>query len=120
MIRIDPEPAYDGLPCSIVAIGCALGRNPMGELQELYGQASRNNNYASLRSVNQAIRKVLKVKKYTYFTRDQRVTLKETHINGKAIVCVYGHFLYADFTENTYYSFFDNDNDKVVAIWEIM
>lgn len=120
MKRIKPEPFYDGLPCSIVAIGCALGRNPMGELQELYRQASRNDNYAALRSVNQAIRKVLDVKKYTYFPREQRVTLKEMHINGKAIVCVYGHYLYADSTENTYYSFFDNENDKVVAVWEIM
>ena len=46
----------------------------------------------------------------------RRKTLKEFHLEN-AIVCCYGHFIYLN--GDNYYSFFDNENDKVVAVWEL-
>ena len=121
MTRIIPKSFYEGLPCSVVSIGCASetlrGRFDYDKIKAFSEQASANDNYATLRSVNEQVRKFFNVKKYTYYTRADRKTLKEFQFEN-AIVCVYGHFLYTHGDE--YYSYFDNENDKVVAVWEIL
>ena len=112
--QIYPDDAYYGLPCSYVAIGCAGGR--AGSIP------TRSDGYATLQDVNKAIRGALKVKNYTYFPRDKRVTLQEYMGNrgtGRAVICVLGHYLYADFSQGKYWSFFNNSMDKIVAIWEL-
>ena len=122
MNRIEPRDFYLDMPCSIVAIGCALddlNRLQFTSLLGLYNEAKANNNYAPLQRVGQEIYRHLQVKKYTYFPRAQRIALKDFRGSGKAIICVYGHYLYCDFTIDSYYSFFDNDEDKVVAVWEL-
>ena len=124
MIRIEPRDFYLDLPCSVVSIGCAaesiFGKFDYKKIKQFSESASANDNYASLSSVNVQIRKFFPVKRYTYFTRVQRVPLYEWFRNkncDKAIVCVYGHYIYCD--KDSYYSFFDNDADKVVAVWEL-
>ena len=68
---------------------------------------------------NKFIRSFLKIKKKQYFKRTERVSLKEflEKNTERCCVCVYGHFIYVD--GNDYWSFFDNDNDKIVCIWYI-
>lgn len=121
MRRIKPKDFYLDLPCSVVSIGCAAemlyGSFDYGKIKEFSEQASANGNYATLRSVNVQVRKFLNVKKYTYYTRAERKTLKECCSGKTAIVCVYGHFVFVN--GDSYYSYFDNDNDKVVAVWEL-
>ena len=118
---IVPKPFYKGLPCSVVSIGCASellrGTFDYDKIKMFSEMASRNNNYATLRSVNEQVRKFFNVKRYTYYTREQRKKLKEYHFEN-AIVCVYGHFVFVH--GDTYYSFFDNDDDRVVAVWELV
>ena len=121
MRRIVPKDFYLDLPCSVVSIGCAsemlYGSFDYGKIKEFSEQASANGNYATLRSVNVQVRKFLKVKKYTYYSRAERKTLKE--FSGiKAVVCVLGHYVFLN--GGTYYSYFDNGNDKVVAVWELI
>ncbi len=73
--------------------------------------------YCTLYSQNRCIRELFKVKKYTYFKREERKKLKDLNINGINIICVSGHYIST--CDNEYYSFFDNDNDDVIAIWEL-
>lgn len=124
MKRITPKDFYLDLPCSVVSIGCASetlhGSFDYGKIKAFSEQASANDNYATLRSVNEQVRKFFNVKKYTYYTRAERKTLKEFRGEGRAIICVLGHFIFADFIQDCYYSYFDNENDKVVAVWEIL
>lgn len=111
MIRIDPHSSLHGYACSIVAVSCALGHIPE-DLPTL-----RDDGWATLNVANKFIRAYLPVKKRTNYKRGERPLLKDLHLNGKAIVCVYGHLLYLD--HEVYYSFFDNENDEVVAVWEL-
>lgn len=124
MKRITPKDFYLDLPCSVVSIGCASetlhGSFDYGKIKAFSEMASANDNYATLRSVNEQVRKFFNVKKYTYYTRAERKTLKEFRGNGRAIICCLGHFIFADFTKDCYYSYFDNLNDKVVAVWELV
>lgn len=121
MKRISPKDFYLDLPCSVVSIGCALetlrGSFDYDKIKAFSEQASANDNYATLRSVNEQVRKFFNVKKYTYYTRAERKTLKECCSGKTAIVCVYGHFVFVN--GDSYYSYFDNANDKVVAVWEL-
>lgn len=118
---IVPKPFYEGLPCSVVSIGCASellrGTFDYDKIRMFSEQASRNNNYATLRSVNEQVRKFFNVKRYTYYTREQRKKLKEFR-GITAIICVLGHFVFLN--GDSYYSFFNNENDKVVAVWELV
>ena len=124
MKRITPKDFYLDLPCSVVSIGCASetlhGSFDFGKIKAFSEIASANDNYATLRSVNEQVRKFFNVKKYTYYTRAERKTLKEFRGNGHSIICVLGHYLYTDFTKDCYYSYFNNLNDKVVAVWELV
>lgn len=117
MKKIIPENIYRDLPCSYVAIGCAKGG-----LQDVKVSV-KTDGYATLRDTNKAIRENLKIRKYEYYNRADRITLSELfkrEKQGCAIVCVYGHYIYADFGAGTYHSFFNNDDDLVVALWHIM
>lgn len=127
MKRITPKDFYLDLPCSVVSIGCASemlrGTFDYDKIRAFSEQASANDNYATLRSVNEQVRKFFNVKKYTYYIREQRKTLNQlaglqNWKNGfNAIVCILGHFIFVN--NDSYYSYFNNDNDKVVAVWEL-
>ena len=117
MKRIIPENIYRDLPCSYVAIGCAKGG-----LQDVKVSVKADG-YATLRDTNKAIRENLKIRKYEYYNRADRITLAELmkrETQGRAVICVYGHYVFADFGSKEYYSFFDNSEDLVVAIWHLM
>ena len=114
MKRREPDAGLKDLPCILTAVRSAGGNNPMiPNIAE--------DGYCSLRDANKYIRDTFKVRKRTDFRRGERPTLKELiknqKITGPAIICVLGHFLFAD--GDTYYSFFKNGNDDVVAVWEL-
>lgn len=110
MKRRKPNDTLRGKPCSIVAVSCALGGKAKGK-------PTLKDGYATLASANKYIRENLNVKKRTDFKRGQRPKLKDLHLDGKAVVCVLGHFLYLDHED--YWSYFNNENDPVVAMWEL-
>ena len=116
-MRIQPDLKYNGYPCSYVATGTAVNRILGIEIDLPDGL--HDDGYLSLKSENKYIRSLLPIKKYDYYKRGERPKLKELLKNNqrKAVICVYGHLLYAD--KNNYYSFFDNDEDEVVAVWWI-
>ena len=109
-------------PCIVVAIYCALhyGFNK----QEVKVSVPVNKEgYCTLATMNKTIRQYFKVSKYLYFKRKERMTLEQedkwfgAFKDSKAIVCVEGHYIFVNGTDYHYYSYFNNDNDKVVAIW---
>ena len=133
MIRKDPfekittvkkeDGVLEQLSCSTLSILMAMFGKPENELPPLptleqigQGITLYTDGYRSLTSMNKSVRYFCHVKQYKYFKKSDRKNLKDFDFtNKKAIVCVLGHYVYVE--NNTYYSFFDNDNDKVVAIW---
>jgi hypothetical protein len=109
MIRKIPENKYIGLPCSVVAVSCAKG--------ELIMATTRADGWMSLQGMNKFVRNNFQVKKYQYYKRGERTKLKDYNFTGKAIAIVLGHCIYVN--GNSYYSFFDNADDDVVAVWFI-
>ena len=114
MERIIPDQFLSGMPCSIVAVACAKGEMP--DITE-YSRKLKSDGYASLNVANRFIRDNLDIRKRTDYKRGQRPKLKDLHLKGKAVVCVYGHLIYLD--GETYWSFFDNEDDDVVTVWLI-
>jgi hypothetical protein len=110
MLRITPDKSLKDLPCSIVAVSCAV-KEPKG-YPEL-----RKDGYATLDAANKYIRINLPIKNRIDYKRGHRPKLKDMKFEGRAIVCVYGHFIYVD--KDQYWSFFDNDEDEVVNVWNI-
>ena len=115
MKRVSPKPELEGIPCSYVAVACALGGNP-SNAEELF-TSLKTDGYASLAVANRFIRSNLKIKKCINYKRGERPMLIDLHLDGRAVVCVLGHFLYLD--HETYYSFFKNEYDDVVSVWII-
>lgn len=118
MKQIIPAVAYDELPCSVVAVGCALGRTDRKEIMALKSPGLHSDGYLSLDGMNALIRANVEVKKTAYFRRGERPTLREfaeRNAGQKAVICLLGHFIYFDGKD--YYSFFRNENDKVVKVW---
>lgn len=110
-------------PCSVVAINCALrDKNYLKDncFDELVDDVKcYNNGYLKLADMNRALKWLMRVQEYRYFKKTERIKLEQlaflVNPSGKAIICVKGHFIYAN--KDTYYSYFDNDNDEIVAIW---
>ena len=113
MERKIPDGYLADEPCLVVAVHCAMeGQGtPMG-YPEL-----RPDGYATLRDANAWIRENLKVRKRTDYKRGERPMLKDLHLDGKAVVCVYGHYVFVH--RETYWSFFANEEDEVVTVWEL-
>ena len=109
MKRKTPGSEYRGLPCSMVAVGCALGGTAQNVPQ------LKDDGYATLASMNRYIRANMPVKKQIKYKRGERPKLKDLHLDGRAIVCVLGHYLYLDHED--YWSYFKNSQDDVVSVW---
>ena len=109
--RRDPDEMFQDLPCAIVAVGTAMGKMPPKP------EALKADGYLTLVGMDRYCRSLLRVKSKVQYRRNCRPTLRDfLEVNkDKAIVCVLGHFLYAD--RNTYWSFLRNANDQVVAVW---
>ena len=111
--RRDPDPLFRGVPCSMVAVGTATGAMPKRP------DGMKRDGYLSLYNMNRFVRSQLVVLRMVQFQRDCRPTLKE-FLDGntrRAVICVRGHFVYAD--GSTYWSFQKNAKDPVVAVWYI-
>jgi len=118
MKRIIPADIYQGLPCSVVATGCAMGVSSLSALSALVSDDLHNDGYLSLDGMNKLIRSNQKVKRCDYFKRGNRPSLLEwasMHEGERAVICLIGHFIYFD-GEN-HHSFFENDYDPVVKVW---
>lgn len=109
--RRDPSTIYFDVPCSMVAVGTATGSFPPvpADLTE--------DGYLSLAGMNRYCRAQLTVTKAESFRRGERPSLKEFLEGNKqrAIICVLGHFIYAE--GKTYWSFLRNAKDPVVKVW---
>ncbi len=117
MTRKEPDVVFEDYPCSAVAVGCALGIKTKEEVDKIMPEGLRNDGYLTLQGGNRFIRDNLPIKKYKYYKRGERTVLSDL-LQGntqKAIVLVLGHYVYAE--GETYYSFFDNDNEDVIAVW---
>ncbi len=112
MVRIMPFEGYANLPCLICAVSCALGYIPC----DLPMPELKPDGYATLRVANKFIRKYLNITRRTDYKRGERPRLGDLNVD-KALVCVYGHFVYVE--NGCYYSFFDNVGSNVVCLWEI-
>ncbi|MBQ6129722.1 MAG: hypothetical protein IJI51_08690 [Lachnospiraceae bacterium] len=116
MKRIDPQNSLKELPCSVCAVASALD-GVLPEDTDFYISKLKDNGYASLTLANAYICNHLKVKRRDSFKRGLRPKLKNLHFGGRAIVCVYGHYIYLDHED--YWSFYNNEDDEVVAVWEL-
>lgn len=124
MNRILPPKEWENEPCSLCAVKTALKLNIPPEYKHLFsemvvpdGYILRKDGYAALNSMNKLVRFNLSVRKRIDYKRGERPLLKEYIPNNqeRAIICVLGHYIYQEY--DTYYSFFDNDNDEVVSVW---
>ena len=119
MKRITPDAIYEGLPCSVVAVGCALGITRKNDLKALFSDELKADGYLSLNGMNKLIRANLNVKNRVNYKRGERPLLVEfAHGSGKgkkAVICVLGHYIYFDGKD--YYSYFFNGQDRVVSVW---
>lgn len=115
---------FDNVPCAIVSwfTACFSFTNTYFVLGFYEGVNGENypcdkEGYCNLKNANRCIRLLFKVKKYTYYKRSERFKLKDLKIDGINIICVNGHYISTNYKE--YYSFFDNSNDEVIAIWQL-
>lgn len=118
MKRIVPSDFYEELPCSVVAVGCALGIDVPEALSGLHSPSLHDDGYLSLKSMNALIRANMAVKRYDYYKRGERPALRDFahgHIGERAIICLLGHYVYFDGKD--YHSFFFNGGDQVVGVW---
>ena len=119
MKKITPDAIYEGLPCSVVAVGCAKGIARKDDLRALISKDLQEDGYLSLNGMNKLIRANLRVKNRVIYKRGERPMLVEfAHGAGKgkkAIICVLGHYIYFDGKD--YYSYFFNGKDQVVSVW---
>lgn len=109
--RREPHGMFADIPCAIVAVGTAIGSMPLPP------EDLTEDGYLSLRGMNKYARRNLNVAREVQYKRGERPTLREFLETNrqKAIICVLGHFIYAD--RNTYWSFLKNAKDPVVAVW---
>ena len=126
MKRFKPDRVYLGLPCSVVAVGCALGITDRAVVQSVladaqngsYGPKLEEDGYLSLRGLNGLIRAHMRVTRRENFKRGQRPALRDfahSHLGQRAVICVLGHYLYFDGRD--YHSFLWNGGDPVVSVW---
>lgn len=109
----DPSGRFNDMPCLFTAVDLA-----MGVLESPHGWPElRKNGYASLNAANTWIRENLPLKRRKDYRRGRRPKLKDLHLDGIAVVCVLGHYVFLD--HEVYWSFFNNEEDEVVTVWEL-
>lgn len=120
MKRITPDKVYEGLPCSMVAVGCAMGAQGAVSAAEdaLRSPDLHADGYLSLDGLNRLIRAHMHVTRRENFRRGERPALRDfahSHLGQRAVICVLGHYLYFDGRD--YHSFLWNGGDPVVSVW---
>lgn len=113
--------SYNDLPCGYVALSEAVKNKivmPI-ELDQLYDKFPTNaDGYMNLKTMNAMLRYYIGVRKYEYYKRNERPILHTFKCKGKAVVCVKGHYVFAE--NDTYYSTFPVDDVEVVAVWHLL
>lgn len=117
IIRKEPDKKYRGQPCSVTCVGTAYDHIHTWPFMIVKPEGIRYDGYLSLKYMNQFTREFLPVAKKVNFKKNERPQLKDflSTNDASCCICVLGHYLYAD--TQTYWSFFDNDNDEVIAVW---
>lgn len=120
MKRITPDKVYEGLPCSMVAVGCAMGAQGavLAAEDALRSPDLHADGYLSLDGLNRLIRAHMRVTRRENFRRGERPALRDfahSHLGQRAVICVLGHYLYFDGRD--YHSFLWNGGDPVVSVW---
>ena len=118
MKRIEPGAIYRGVPCSAVAVGCALGVGSRSRLESLISSDLHSDGYLSLDSMNALIRANMSVIRKKNYKRGERPALRDwahANLGTRAVICVAGHFIYFDGRD--YHSFFWNGGDPVICVW---
>jgi hypothetical protein len=118
-MRITPSSRYNDMPCSYVGTGCAYEDITGQRFDAPLPEGLTDTGRASLRCLNAYVRKHLKIKKKVYYTRAERIKLREFLAGNteRAVICVLGHAIYVN--GKNYWSFFGNANDDVVCVWYI-
>ena len=118
MKRQIPGDIYRELPCSVVAVGCAMGIQSPDALQTLKSADLHSDGYLSLRAMETLIKANMEIRSKVYYKKDDRPLLRDfahAHKGEKAIICLLGHYIYFD--GHDYHSFFWNGGDPVVQVW---
>lgn len=120
VVRRIPCAIYRGAPCSVVAVGTALGYGnaQQDQIRGLFSDKLKGDGYLSLDAMNALIRSNLTVTKRETYARGKRPQLRtwaRKHKGQRAVVCVEGHYLYFD--GQNYWSFLFNASDAVVTAW---
>lgn len=118
-MQIIPNERFNGIACSKVALYYAY--------KDIYNQKiavndiiqTRPDGYLALSKMNHYINMFFKVKKAQQYGSTKRFSLDEflKTNDKKCVVCVLGHYIYVD--GKNYFSFFDNEKDKIVKIWYV-
>ena len=118
-MQITPSERFNGTPCSMVALYYAYKNiyNQRIAVEEII--RTRPDGYLALSKMNNYINMFFKVKKAQQYGKDKRFSLNEflKTNDKKCVVCLLGHYIYVD--GKNYFSFFDNEKDKVVKIWYV-
>ena len=119
MRRISPGQLFKNRPCSVTAVGCALGISTLEAVEGLYSHDLHADGYLSLDGMNRLVRANLSVVRRSDYKRGERPCLRDfcPAFKGKAIVCVSGHYVYV--CNGNYHSFFRNGDDEVITVWEV-
>ena len=118
MKRIEPGAIYRGLPCSAVAVGCALGISSKTAAERLISPQVRGRGWLSFKDMNVLIRAHMRVIWRSRYRGSDRPTLRDfahLHMGQRAIMCVASHYIYFDGRD--YHSFFWNGGSLVNEIW---
>lgn len=133
MERHIPASIYEGVPCSLVALRIAADHyRLLAEMRKVEferkddfcrildnsGAKLHADGYCPLSEFNKMVRYVFPkelIIKRQDFRRGERPALKDMVFTTNALACVKGHFVFVE--KDGYWSFFDNDNDEIVAMW---
>lgn len=129
--RIIPKMQYYGSPCSHVAVQTARDELIMDDIRPVgdkwLPRIKSKDGWCTLSDMNRCVRKYFNVAKRVDYKRGQRPTLSyflrnienmfgNEYLSYSAIIVVYGHCIFMDKNKN-YYSYYENEDDEVVAVW---
>lgn len=119
-MRFNPSQKLNEFPCSVVALASATDLSHFNneEIKEIMNHCKKDG-YMSLKCMDKMIKKFYNLKEEREYKTYERPTLEHflNTNNRNAIVCVVGHFIYVEGSD--YFSFFNNDKDKIVKVWYI-